>query len=106
MTWPDAQFKAWNSQFTARLGDYPLAAMSLPAVSGVRDTIRRVKVEREMLGAGLSILADGPAAAALARDPGTGKPFSYTTTSAGFELRSPTLDKKGRPISMSFASPK
>jgi len=106
MSWPDAQFKAWNSEFRAGLSDYPLAAISLPALDGVRDAFRRVQVEREMLGTGLSILADGPAAAALARDPGTGNPFSYTTTAAGFELRSPTLDEKGKPISMRFAAPK
>jgi len=106
VTWTDAQFEAWSSQFTAGLGDYPFAAMLLTSVYGVRDAIRQVQVEREMLGAGLAILSEGPAAAALARDPGTGKPFSYMTTSAGFELRSPTLDKNGRPIFMRFTSPK
>ncbi len=106
MSWPDAQFKAWNSEFTARLVDYPLAALSLPALGGVRDAFRRVQVEREMLAAGLAILSSGPEAAALARDPGTGNPFSYTTSATGFELRSPTLDKKGKPISMRFAAPK
>ncbi len=106
MTYPDAQFNAWKSQFTERLGDYPFAAKSVPAVAGVRDSFRRVQVEREMLAAGLAILSEGPAAAARARDPGTGNPFSYTTTAAAFELRSPTLDKKGKPISMRFAAPK
>jgi hypothetical protein len=106
MTWTDAKFKAWNSQFTARSEDYPFAAISLTPLNGVRDRIRQVQVERDMLAAGLAILSDGPAAAALARDPGTGNPFSYTTTTAGFELRSPTLDKKGKPISMQFALPK
>ena len=106
VTWPDGQFNAWKSQVTERLGDYPFAAKAFPAVTGVRDSIRRVQVEREMLAAGLAILSAGPAAAARARDPGTGNPFSYTTSATGFELRSPTLDKKGKPISMRFAAPK
>jgi hypothetical protein len=106
VTWRDAEFNAWRSQFTERLGDYPLAAKSLPALWSVRDTIRRVQVEREMLAAGFAVLSDGPNAALPVRDPGTGNPFSYTTTAAGFELRSPTLDKKGKPITMQFTAPK
>lgn len=106
MKLPEAQFQSWWKGVESELGKgHPLAKLALPAIAGVQRRVQQARVERTLLSAGLDIQQSGPAQLARYRDPATGQSLIYLPTPSGFELRS-TYQVKGKPVTMSFSSPR
>lgn len=105
MPWPEAQYQAWWKGVESGLPEHPLAAMSLPALTGLRTRMQQTQVERAMLSAGLTLLQSGPEQLGRFRDPVTSAAFTYLPKPDGFELQS-TFKNKGKPVTMSFTRPK
>ncbi len=105
MLWPDAQYQAWWKIVEGAMPQHPLAALSLPGLAEMRTRLQQSQVERALLGAGLTLLQNGPEQLAQFRDPVGGAAFSYVEKPDGFELQS-TFKKNGKPVTMSFTQPK
>ncbi len=105
MQWPEAQYQAWWKGVEGSLPEHPLAAMTLPALAGVRTRVQQGQVEQAMLSAGLTLLQSGPEQLGRFRDPVTGTTFAYVPKPDGFELQS-TFKNRGKPVTMSFTQPK
>lgn len=105
MFWPDARFNEWAQQFTkAFAAEHPLANSAIGVFPGTRTKLQALRIEREMMNAGLAVLQSGPDQLNQSRDPVTGRPFAYAPTPDGFELRS-AFQVKGKPVTMTFTLP-
>jgi hypothetical protein len=100
----DMEFNAWWNQVEVEAKSNPTAAMILPQLPLVRDSIRLTSVNRSLLTAGLTILQSGQSALTTVPDPTTGQPFTCVPTPDGFELRS-TFQYNGKPVTMKFTTP-
>jgi hypothetical protein len=102
LAWPEERYRQWWAGVEATMKAHPMAATALPAVQGIRTKAIESQARREMLGAGVAILQEGPGALSRYSGAAGGRGFSYAPKPEGFELSSP-LKVKGKPLLMKFA---
>ncbi len=82
----------------------PMQAQNLRIMKSFYESHRAVAVERALVAAGLA-WQNGTALNQLPMEPFAGRPFTATVTESGMRLTA-SLERKDKPISHEFASPK
>jgi len=99
---PDGQFQQWWNRKLAEAASMPLASSALSAMGDIRTLAVASMAESAMLEAGLALEQGDQQGFLAIGDPASGKPFAYKETADGFQLSS-VLQRKGRPVSLSFS---
>ncbi len=97
----EAEYRDALARVLAAEKTNPFAEMFLSNEDRLVDKTQAMTVRSAMTAAGLTVMQSGPGVLQSHLDPTTGRPFTYTQTTEGFELQS-NYQVNGQPLKLQF----